>query len=159
MLYENAMQQPTMTVDRYGNKIWRLNGKWHREDGPAYEFPNGGKVWYLHGELHREDGPAAERADGTKEWYLHGKCHREDGPAFEGANGNKAWYLHDKLHREDGPAVERADGYKAWYVSGIKYKDIFAWAKALLKMKGINDPSEDEINDKVQQVTSASILD
>jgi len=39
------------------------------------------------------------------------------------------------------------------------YEDVFAWAKALLKMKGINDPSEDQINDKVQQVTSASILD
>jgi len=159
MLYENAMQQPTMTVDRYGNKIWRLDGKWHREDGPAYEYANGDKEWYLHGKLHREDGPAAEHADGTKAWYLNGFYHRENGPAVERANGTKAWWLHGKLHREDGPAIERADGYKSWYVNDIKYEDIFAWAEALLKMKGINDPSEDQINGKVQQATSASILD
>jgi len=113
MLYENAMQQPTMTVDRYGNKIWMLNGKRHKEDGPAYE----------------------------------------------GANGNKSWYLHDELHREDGPAIEHANGIKSWYLNSKWYGDVFAWARALLKMKGIKKPSEDQITDKVQQVTSSSILD
>jgi len=39
------------------------------------------------------------------------------------------------------------------------YEDVFEWAKALLKLKSINDPSEDQINNKMQQVTSASILD
>ena len=136
MLYENALQQPTMTVDKYGTKRWQLNGKLHREDGPAFE-----------GE------------DGNKEWYLHGKCHREVGPAIEYANGNKAWYLHGMLHREDGPAVENVNGYTSWWLNNKKYKDVFEWARALFKLKGINDPSEDEINDKVQQVTSASILD
>jgi len=113
MLYENTMQQPTMTVGRYGNKIWMLNGKRHREDGPAVEH----------------------------------------------ANGYKAWYLHDNLHREDGPAVEYADGHKGWYLHSKWYEDVFEWVRALLKLKGINDPSEDQINDKVQQVTSSSILD
>jgi len=153
MLYENTMQQPTMTVD----------GKRYREDGCAFEYPNGAKVWSLHGKYHskyhREDGPAYEYANGDKEWYLHGKYHREDGPAVEYVNGNKEWWLHGKQHREDGPAVEYANGNKSWYVNGIKYENIFTWAKALLKMKGINDPSEDEINDKMQQVTSSSILD
>ena len=113
MLYENAMQQPTMTTDEYGNKRWRLNGKFHREDGPAIEW-----------------------ADGDKEWWLNGKYHREDGPAFEGVSGFKAWWLNDE-----------------------KYEDAFEWAEALLKSKGNNEPSEDEINNKVQQVTSSSILD
>jgi len=159
MLYENAMQQPTMTVDKSGNKIWRLNDKLHREDGPAYEGASGYKAWFLNDMRHREDGPAIERANGDKEWYLHGKLYREDGPAVEYANGNKAWYLNGRLHREDGPAVEYADGYKRWYLYGRKYEDIFEWARVLLKLKGINDPSEDEINDVVQQVTSSSILD
>jgi len=110
---ENAMHQPTMTVDEYGTKRWKLNSK-----------------------LHREDGPAIEHASGTKAWYLHGKMHREDGPAIECANRYKEWWLHSK-----------------WY------EDVFAWARALLTTKGINDPSEDEINDKVQQMTSSSILD
>ena len=32
---------------------------------------NGDKHWYLNGKLHREDGPAVERADDSKSWYLN----------------------------------------------------------------------------------------
>ena len=56
-----------------GTKEWYLNGKRHREDGPAIEYSEEDKEWYLHGERHREDGPAVEWGDGDKEWYLHGK--------------------------------------------------------------------------------------
>ena len=41
-----------------GDKCWYLNGKPHREDGPALEFS--------------EDGPALEFSDGRKAWYLNG---------------------------------------------------------------------------------------
>jgi len=133
---ENAIHQPTMTVDRDGTKWWELNGKRHREDGPAIEC-----------------------VDGYKSWWLHDVRHREDGPAVEHANGDKSWWLHDVRHREDGPAIENANGHKGWYLNGSRYEDIFEWARALLTSKGINDPSEDEIIDRVQQVTSASILD
>jgi len=44
-------------------------------------------------------------------------------------------------------------------LNSSRYEDVFAWAKALLKLKGIKKPSEDQINDVVQQVTSSSILD
>jgi antitoxin component YwqK of YwqJK toxin-antitoxin module len=81
----------------------------------------GTKRWYLNGKLHREDGPAVEWADGTKAWYLNGKLHREDGPAIEYTDGTKKWYLNGELHREDGPAVEYADGDKGWYLNGIEY--------------------------------------
>ena len=53
------------------------------------------KLWCLNGKPHREDGPAIECADGTKEWYLNGKRHREDGPAVEWADGTKEWWLND----------------------------------------------------------------
>jgi hypothetical protein len=56
-------------------------------------YPNGRKEWYLNGKLHREDGPALEWANGDKEWWLNGEWHREDGPACECANGYKAWCL------------------------------------------------------------------
>jgi hypothetical protein len=56
---------------------------------------DGVTYWYLNGKLHREDGPAADFASGTKFWYLHGKRHREDGPANQFANGAKWWYLDD----------------------------------------------------------------
>ena len=45
-------------------------------------YPNGDKFWWLNGKLHREDGPAYEGANGNKSWYLNGKLHREDGPAM-----------------------------------------------------------------------------
>ncbi len=36
-------------------------------------WPSGSKEWYLNGKYHREDGPAVERANGDKVWYLNGK--------------------------------------------------------------------------------------
>ena len=56
-----------------GTKMWYLNGKFHRVDGPAVDYEDGTKYWYLNGELHREDGPAIEWNYGHKEWYYHGE--------------------------------------------------------------------------------------
>ena len=67
------MKTYTVEVDDDGSKFWYLNGKRHREDGPAMVYSNGDKFWYLNGEYHREDGPACEWVDGTKEWYIDGK--------------------------------------------------------------------------------------
>ena len=36
-------------------------------------YADGSKSWYLNGKLHREDGPAVESADGDKYWWLNGK--------------------------------------------------------------------------------------
>ena len=61
------------TVRVYKDKTeWLLNGKLHREDGPAVEGADGSKSWLLNGKLHREDGPAVECVDGTKSWWLNG---------------------------------------------------------------------------------------
>ena len=106
--------------DIYGRTEWRINGKLHREDGPAIEYSNGNKSWkswYLNGKLHREDGPTIEWADGRKEWYRNGELHREDGPARE-YDGWKEWYRNGNIHREDGPAIECSSGDKYWYVNG-----------------------------------------
>ena len=81
-------------------------------------YDDGDKYWYLNGRLHREDGPAYECADGDKYWYLNGKYHRDDGPAIEHANGSKKWYLNGQLHREDGPAIEWTSGSKEWWLNG-----------------------------------------
>ena len=82
----------------------------------------GTKHWYLNGKLHREDGPAIEWANGDKHWYLNGELHRERGPAVEGVNGYKRWYFNGKLHRERGPAVEEVNGYKEWWLNGVRQK-------------------------------------
>jgi len=36
-------------IDEYGTKCWFLNGKYHREDGPAIEWADGNKHWFLNG--------------------------------------------------------------------------------------------------------------
>jgi hypothetical protein len=33
-------------IDELGDKCWYLNGKRHREDGPAEEWADGTKCWY-----------------------------------------------------------------------------------------------------------------
>ena len=43
------MSQPEMENSLDGSKYWRLNGLYHREDGPAIEYPNGSKYWCLNG--------------------------------------------------------------------------------------------------------------
>jgi hypothetical protein len=106
------MIEYTVMVYDNGDKSWWLNGKYHREDGPAIEGASGSKFWYLNDKLHREDGPAREYANGDKVWYLNDKLHREDGPAVEFANGDKVWYLNDKKvtqeehKRQTSPVVE-----------------------------------------------------
>ena len=84
---------------------------------------NGDRCWYLNGKLHREDGPAIEFTNGTRYWCLNDKYHREDGPAIEYANGTRCWYLKGKFHREDGPAIEYANGTREWWLNGLEYTE------------------------------------
>jgi len=72
------MIEYTVKVNADGYKAWYLNGKLHREDGPAIEYPNGDKEWYLNGKLHREDGPAVEWAGVSKSWHLNGEYVTEE---------------------------------------------------------------------------------
>ena len=67
------MNKSTRTVE-LGVVFWRLpDGKPHRVDGPAIEWPDGYKAWYINGELHRTDGPAIEHINGNKEWWVNGQ--------------------------------------------------------------------------------------
>jgi len=70
------LQGYTIAADKY-RVVWWLNGKLHRESGPARIWASGTQVWYLNGKLHRTDGPAYIRADGTQEWYLNGSQYTE----------------------------------------------------------------------------------
>jgi len=97
---DEILKLPTQRMEGNTEK-WELDGKLHREDGPALIYSNGTEHWYFHGKLHREDGPAIIKCTGTKEWYLHGKLHREDGPAKTMGNGSRdEWYLHGEFQRE-----------------------------------------------------------
>ena len=63
--------KPICEVDEYGNKKWYINGKLHREDGPAIEYVNGTKKWLMNNKLHRLDGPAIIWNDGSYLWYIN----------------------------------------------------------------------------------------
>jgi len=120
------MNYKTYEVKVYENdtKHWFLNGKKHREDGPAIEQANGYKVWYLNNKPHREDGPAVEYADGDKHWYLNGKRHRGDGPAIERTNGTKYWFLNDKEYSEKDYWKEvNKSKEKMIIINGKKYSE------------------------------------
>ena len=65
--------KPTCEIDKNGDKRCKLNGVYHREDGPAVIGVSGFKEWYIHGKRHRLDGPAVEFADGRKFWCVNGK--------------------------------------------------------------------------------------
>ena len=102
---------------------FNLEGKLHREDGPAVEYADGGKEWYVNGQIHREDGPAAEYTKGNKYWYINGKRHREDGPAVEYANGNKEWFINSQeLSEEEFNQRIKSCSGKIVEIYGKKYK-------------------------------------
>ena len=64
-------------VENYGTFYW-VNGKRHREDGPAEEYFNGTKFWYINDELHRLDGPAIEYSYGDKHYRIEGEIYTKD---------------------------------------------------------------------------------
>jgi len=41
-------------INEYGDKILWKEGKWHRVDGPAWEYINGDKFWYILGKYLKE---------------------------------------------------------------------------------------------------------
>lgn len=100
----------TFVKDIDGTHRWYINGKLHREDGPAVIWGNftlddnlppisGRHDWYKNGKMHRDDGPAIIWADGTREWYKNGNRHRDNGPAIIWANGYEEWWKNNHYNK------------------------------------------------------------
>jgi len=105
----------------YVNLGWKahfLDGKMHKEDGPAIVYDDGREEWYFNNKKHREDGPAVIHVNGREEWFRDGKCHREGGPAITKPNGFEMWYINGVCYREDGPSVIYSSGDKEWWENG-----------------------------------------
>lgn len=118
---------------------WYDNGyRLHGELFTGIEKANDYECHYLNGKFHRDDKPAYVDVEGVEEWYQFGKLHREDGPASIDRYGVKEWWVKGECHREDGPAVVYPDGYCSWYLDGKAYRTINDWAKAI----GILDTEE-----------------
>jgi hypothetical protein len=82
---------------------------------------NGTKLYYLNDKYHREDGPALEYSDGSRYYFANGKLHREDGPAIEYPNGNKSYWINDIVFYEQDywKEIERRKSLK-FILSSIK---------------------------------------
>ena len=66
-------QEPTKKTNKDGTIFYMLDGKCHREDGPARKFISGTEFWLVDGNFHRMDGPAASYANGYQEWWIRGE--------------------------------------------------------------------------------------
>jgi len=68
-----------------------------RKEPYCIEYNNVIKCYKVNGKLHREDGPAVIYNNRSWEWFINGKRHREDGPAIEYFDGNpiRCWYLNN----------------------------------------------------------------
>ena len=60
-------------VSAKGTKFWSLNGKRHREDGPAIEWADGDKSWCLKGKILTEAEHKA-KTDPTVEMTMEEIC-------------------------------------------------------------------------------------
>jgi hypothetical protein len=107
-------------VNNNNRTEWRLDGKLdgklHREDGPAVEWPAGTKEWYLNGKRHRVDGPAIEWGDGTWSWYLNGKQLTEE--QFNEATGKKSTIV--KLAEKAGSTHKQNLGVYQFYEDELR---------------------------------------
>jgi hypothetical protein len=63
---------PRKSSTRSGIQRWKLDGVYHREDGPAVIHPNGYEEWWLHGLLNKVGGPAIDSPN-RKEWWINGQ--------------------------------------------------------------------------------------
>lgn len=105
-----------------GQRWYLVDGKAHREDGPALVYADGTCMWYHKGECHRIGAPAVCTPEGYEQWYLFGLLHREDGPAVvDPRKAQREWWFRGMRHRVDGPAVERANGMQWWWYEDTPY--------------------------------------
>jgi hypothetical protein len=93
---------------------------------PANARRTGGRAWKVNGAFHRDNGPARLRSDGTQEWYRRGLRHRVDGPAVVRPDGMVEWFFDGRPHRVTGPAVLFPDGTLRWFHNGSDFSDVMA---------------------------------
>lgn len=158
----HRLDGPARIVHQYGDlvsELWYLNGKKHREDGPAVIYYYSNKKirteeWWYHGTPHRSDGPAVIKYSPFEElqaerWAVKGLQHREEGPStisyFEdGKIKFEEWCISGELHRLDGPAVIQynQDGSiqnKKWYLKNRIYSKEKFWQITPLSSEKIRE--------------------
>lgn len=95
--------------EEYVKKLEDANQKSNKFNKYVFIDPQGIICWILNGKLHRDDGPALRIIDKYSMWFKHGKRHRIDGPAVEYDNGTRIWCFNGEIHRENLPAYISKD--------------------------------------------------
>ena len=80
-----------------------------------YEIENLGTYYVVNGKLHREDGPAFENIFGYKEWHINGKRHRLDGPAIK-----SKIYEHYWIENKSYSSKEEFELAAYLYINGLQ---------------------------------------
>lgn len=88
---EAAYHDKTFTgavIDEEGKMAFLKEGKYHREDGPAFLNPKRNKFsiyegWWLNGVQHNLNGPARVNNDGSSSYYINGNWFRKEDFAKE----------------------------------------------------------------------------
>lgn len=98
------------------------NGVLHNPYGPAKIRKDGSYRWEINGKLHREDGPAFICPSGKD--FRH---QRDDDGVPVGVEPEiecpiEAWYTHGKKHNPKGPAVKWLDGRQEYWLDGEELK-------------------------------------
>lgn len=82
---------------------WRINGFYHRVDGPAYTVEGMVKEWWYEGERHRTDGPAIESLTPYlyyhDVWFIRGKEYPNEEEWFKALTGEEQVAYLFKLNR------------------------------------------------------------
>lgn len=123
IIYEVTVN-PNKLDPTHLDEVWRLDGAYHREHGPAYIVRNADNQvitehWFRKGEHYREDGPAIVHNDPQDSFFGHVEeddwyPRRSDHPSrivkINGIVTTEEWYSSGHtLHRLDGPALIARD--------------------------------------------------
>ena len=92
-------------------EVWDRNDIPEKYTGVALSLATESTMYYKEGKLHREDGPAIEFPDGGKHWFKDGNHHRVNGPAVEYSSGCKEWWVDDFLYMAIRPHDTCVDFY------------------------------------------------
>lgn len=76
----NETEEEFLNISEYKSKFWKSNGEFHRgKNLPAMLFKSSAsgfiaKEFWLNGKRHREGGPAVIWENGRRSWYKNGVC-------------------------------------------------------------------------------------
>ena len=114
-----------------GSIEWYVNNVLHRIGEPAKITKYGLQEWFIDGKRHRDDGPAFIMSD-YKEWWQYGKLHRSNAPAIVWEQGNQqSWFYFGQLHCLEGPAIRKCHHIEWWIFGKSITTNVIQWQQQI----------------------------